>query len=84
MLLELECAKVLSRLARVASAETVIHQIREVPKDRWRELVAHVDFSGDQPDPLIETLVIESENGVVRARAAAAFIHPTSGWVDRT
>jgi len=68
----------------VASAETVIHQIREVSKDRWRELVAHVDFSGDQPDPLIETLVIESENGVVRARVAAAFIHPTSGWVDRT
>jgi hypothetical protein len=46
----LQDAKILSRLAAATSPEDVVRKIEEVPADRWRELVAHVSFSLNQPD----------------------------------
>src|SRR6266511_575786 len=76
----LEHARVLSRLARATSAEEVARHIERVPQERWRELVAHVDFSISEPDPLIETLVIKSTDDVTCARAAFSFIYPEMMW----
>ena len=76
----LEEAKLLSRLARETSPAVVVAAVKRVAPDRWKELVGHVDFSMAAPDPLVEMLVNESDDDVVRARAAYRLIYPDSGW----
>jgi hypothetical protein len=76
----LERSKILSRLAAAASPEDVVREVEKVPSDRWRDLVAHVNFSQPEPGPVIETLVTKSTDDVTRGRAASNFIYPESGW----
>jgi hypothetical protein len=77
----LESSKILSRLAAATSPGDVMREIRKVPQDRWRRLVAHVSFASPEPDPLIEALITKSTDDVVRGRAAFAFMYPESGWI---
>jgi hypothetical protein len=76
----LQQAHLLSRVAQPTSYDQVIAQLRMVPQDRWKELVAHVDFSGDQPSPLVEVLITESSDSVLHARAAQSFMYPEMAW----
>ena len=78
--LYLQDAKILTRLAAATSPEDVIRGLESVPSNRWRELVAHVDFSLPEPDVLIETLVTKSTDEVVPARAAFSFMYPENAW----
>jgi hypothetical protein len=79
----LESSKILSRLATVTSAADVLSQIENVPKDGWRELIAHVSFAEALPDSLIESLIIKSTDDVVRGRAALYFMYPENGWIGQ-
>ncbi|MFF5227984.1 hypothetical protein [Dactylosporangium sp. NPDC000521] len=74
----LDRANLLSRMATQAPAE-VLSAIRNLDQSRWRELPAHVDFSGE-PNDLIRLLVLESTDEVVGARAAFRFIYPENFW----
>lgn len=72
----LENAKVLTLLARATSADMVMGQIANVPAGRWRELVAHIDFSSVEPDELVVRFVDAATDDVAISRAAFDLIYP--------
>lgn len=78
----LESGKLLTRLAAAAGAEVVGRWITErVPHDQWHELVGHLDFDSDTPDPVFAKLLESGADERARDRAFFAFMYPRSGWM---
>jgi hypothetical protein len=73
-------SKLLSRLTTATSPDEVADAVRQLPVERWRELVAHVSFKLDRPNSVIETLVSADADDVTRARAAFSFMYPDDAW----
>ena len=80
-LMWLEDARLLSRLQRFSSADLVVSVVLDrVDENLWPRLVAHIDFSPDQPAPLLWTLLERSDGDALRGRAAFRFLYPKTGW----
>ncbi|RIK09792.1 MAG: hypothetical protein DCC49_05080 [Acidobacteria bacterium] len=75
----MEHSKILSRLRAIAGTEILGESIAELPRDALPRLVGHIDFSGDEPDPLIG-LLIEMDGTGVRVQATTEFLYPEHGW----
>lgn len=77
----LENAKLLSRVRRNLPEQSAVELVMEVaPPETWPSLVAHIDFTGDEPDPLLVALIENSDSEELQGRAAYRAMYPSSGW----
>lgn len=80
-LMWLEEASILSRLEHRASPEQVTEVVlSRVDPNRWTELLAHIDFSSDEPDPLLKAILDRSDSHVLLDPPVFRFLYPKSGW----
>src|SRR3712207_6333660 len=52
---------------------------RRVNSEAWPSLVGHIDFSAENPDPLLVELLVRSSNEILRGRSAFCLMYPGSG-----
>jgi hypothetical protein len=73
-----EGAHLLSRLQQCASGDLVVQEVLKLDASVWSQLFGHVDFHTASPDPLAVTLISETDDEVLRARASFRFMYPSS------
>lgn len=80
-LMWLEDAKLLSRLGRATAPGLLVEEVvRRVDEPTWPSLIGHIDFSSEEPDPLLVALLGRSATDVLRGRAAFRFMYPQTAW----
>lgn len=77
----LEDAKLLSRLRKKLPEKSVVELVMEAAApETWPSLVAHIDFTGDEPDPLLVALIGNSDSEELQGRASYRAMYPGSAW----
>jgi hypothetical protein len=80
-LLWIESARLLSHLGQVAGYTPVIEAVDLLaPQDMQHELLPHIDFSGEQPDPLFVHLLEAGQASGFEHRAHYRFAYPEMSY----
>jgi hypothetical protein len=75
--LYLERANLLSRLEKAAGFKVVIEAVRTIEPDLQERLLRHLDFLGDQPDPVFLALLDSREDETFMRAAASRYLYPS-------
>jgi hypothetical protein len=72
-------ANVLTRLRPYVNSDELTELVlRKCAPGAWPDLVAHINFDTDEPDPLLVALLGKSDDSDLRGRAGFRFMHPQS------
>ncbi|MGB8406299.1 MAG: hypothetical protein WCE30_19745 [Mycobacterium sp.] len=75
----LDDAKVLSRIQRVAGPDQLLPLVADIDDPEvWSQLIGHVAFDTDKPDPLLVAILGKSDDAELRGAATFRFMHPRS------
>lgn len=70
----------LSRAATLVGPEAVIAVLVERNEDDWRLLLAHMEFAGRTPDPIVQWVIESSDGADILGTAANRFISTPAFW----
>ena len=75
----LDDAKVLSRIQRVAGPDQLLPLVTDIDDPKiLSQLVGHIAFDTDEPDPLLVAILGRSDDAELRGAATFRFMHPHS------
>ncbi|WP_165643818.1 hypothetical protein [Mycobacteroides abscessus] len=75
----LDDAKVLSRIQRVIGPDQLLPLVADIDDPKiWSQLIGHVAFDTDEPDPLLVAILGTSDDAELRGAATVRFMHPHS------